>query len=59
MSRAAPQSPRILAATADNCTLIVVSGAATFKLAPAFKQALQAAKLAGKLEALQPAKQLN
>ena len=47
MSRAAPHSPRILAATADNCTLIVVSGAATFKLAPAFKQALQAAKLAG------------
>ncbi len=49
MNRAAPLPPRILAATADNCTLIVVSGAATFKLAPAFKQALQAAKLAGSL----------
>ena len=38
---------RILAATADNCTLVAVNGPATFKLAPAFKQATQAAKLAG------------
>ncbi|HAL92584.1 MAG TPA: hypothetical protein DCM68_06115 [Verrucomicrobia bacterium] len=45
-----PQPPaenRILAATVDNCTLMVVSGAATFKLAPSFKQAMQAAILAG------------
>ena len=46
----APERPigsRILAATADNCTLLAVRGAATFKLAPAFKQAAQAARLAG------------
>ncbi len=45
MNAAAPN--QILAATADNCTLVAVSGAATFKLAPAFKQAVQAARLAG------------
>ena len=38
---------QILAATADNCTLVSVTGPATFKLAPAFKQASQAARLAG------------
>ena len=43
---AAPPN-QILAATADNCTLVAVDGAATFKLAPAFKQAVQAARLAG------------
>ncbi len=41
------QVNQILAATADNCTLVAVIGAATFKLAPAFKQATQAARLAG------------
>ena len=45
MNAAAPN--QILAATADNCSLVAVSGAATFKLAPAFKQAVQAARLAG------------
>ncbi len=43
----APPPSQILAATADNCTLVAVIGAATFKLAPAFKQATQAARLAG------------
>lgn len=47
MTPAAPSASRILAATADNCTLVAVGGAATFKLAPAFKQAAQAARLAG------------
>jgi anti-anti-sigma factor len=48
MNAAAPTSPnQILAATADNCTLVAVDGAATFKLAAAFKQAVQAARLAG------------
>ena len=42
-----PAENQILAATADNCTLVAVGGAATFKLAPAFKQAVQAARLAG------------
>ena len=40
---------QILAATVDNCTLVAISGSANFKLAPAFKQALQAARLAGSL----------
>lgn len=47
MTSPAPAPNQILAATADNCTLLAVSGAATFKLAPAFKQAAQAARLAG------------
>ena len=47
MASTPPAENRILAATADNCTLVSVGGAATFKLAPAFKQAAQAAKLAG------------
>ena len=47
MHAAAPTPNQILAATADNCTLVAVGGAATFKLAPAFKQAVQAARLAG------------
>ena len=47
MARPSPVTNQILAATADNCTLVAVSGAATFKLAPAFKQAVQAARLAG------------
>lgn len=42
-----PLENQILAATVDNCTLVAVSGAGTFKLAPAFKQAAQAARLAG------------
>ncbi len=42
-----PAENQILAATAENCTLVAVIGAATFKLAPAFKQATQAARLAG------------
>ena len=42
-----PAAKQILAATAENCTLVAVIGAATFKLAPAFKQAVQAARLAG------------
>ena len=40
---------QILAATVDNCTLVAVIGAANFKLAPAFKQATQAARLAGSI----------
>lgn len=47
MGRESPAGNRVLAATADDCTLVAVSGAATFRLAPAFKQATQAAKLAG------------
>ncbi len=47
MTGPAPVLNQILAATADNCTLVAVSGSATFKLAPAFKQAVQAATLAG------------
>ena len=42
-----PVQNQILAATADNCTLVAVIGTANFKLAPAFKQATQAARLAG------------
>jgi len=44
-----PIGNQILAATADQCTLVVVRGMATFKLAPSFKQATQAARLAGSL----------
>ena len=47
MAAHVPAANQILAATADNCTLVAVGGAATFKLAPAFKQAVQAARLAG------------
>ena len=47
MTGSAPVANQILAATADNCTLVAVSGGGTFKLAPAFKQAVQAATLAG------------
>jgi anti-sigma B factor antagonist len=47
MTLAHPAGSQILAATTDNCTLVEVIGAATFKLAPAFKQAAQAARLAG------------
>lgn len=47
MANGAPVQSQILAATADNCTLVAVIGPATFKLAPAFKQATQAARLAG------------
>ena len=42
-----PSDNQILAASADDCTLVSVIGAATFRLAPAFKQATQAARLAG------------
>ena len=38
---------RVLAASVDGCTLVAVVGKATFRLAPAFKQATQAARLAG------------
>ncbi len=38
---------QILAATVDHCTMVAVIGAATFRLAPAFRQATQAARLAG------------
>lgn len=44
-----PVGSQILAATADNCTLVAVIGVATFKLAPSFKQAAQAARLAGSI----------
>lgn len=44
---AAPPPNRVLAATLDNAALVAVSGTANFKLAPAFKQALRAATLAG------------
>ena len=44
-----PTAPQVLAATLDQCTLVAVSGAATYKLAPSFKQATQAASLAGSL----------
>lgn len=37
---------RILAATAENAALVAVSGRASFRLVPAFRQALQAARLA-------------
>ena len=40
-------APRILAASVEGCTLVAVIGKATFRLAPAFKQATQAARLAG------------
>jgi len=43
----APPPNRVLAATLDNAALVAVSGTANFKLAPAFKQALRAATLAG------------
>lgn len=44
---AVPPPNRVLAATLDNAALVAVSGTANFKLAPAFKQALRAATLAG------------
>lgn len=47
MQTTPPADSQILAASADNCTLVAVIGMATFKLAPAFRQAVQAAKLAG------------
>jgi anti-anti-sigma regulatory factor len=47
MSLNRPVGSQILAATAENCTLVAVIGPATFKLAPSFKQAAQAARLAG------------
>ncbi len=37
---------RVLAATAENAALVAVSGRASFRLVPAFRQALQAARLA-------------
>ncbi len=43
---AADVPPRILAATAEGAALVAVSGRASFKLVPAFRQALQAARLA-------------
>ena len=46
-SAAQPVANHILAASVDGCTLVVVVGKATFRLAPAFKQATQAARLAG------------
>ena len=43
---AADVPPRILAATVEGVALVAVSGRASFKLVPAFRQALQAALLA-------------
>lgn len=40
-----PPLTQVLAATVDGCTLVVVPTMANFKLAPAFKQAVQAARL--------------
>ena len=42
-----PAASRVLAASIEGCTLVAVVGKATFRLAPAFKQATQAARLAG------------
>lgn len=42
-----PAPPRILAAALDSAALVVVSGKGDFHLAPAFRQALQAARLSG------------
>lgn len=43
-----PRAPsQVLAATVDRCTMIAVRGAGNFRLAPAFRQAVQAARLAG------------
>ena len=47
MTTPPPSSDQILAATVDNCTMVAVIGRATFKLAPSFRQATQAARLAG------------
>ncbi|NLG34345.1 MAG: STAS domain-containing protein [Lentisphaerae bacterium] len=47
MSASPTQSGQILAATVDNCTMVAVMGAGNFKLAPSFRQAVQAARLAG------------
>jgi len=47
MSPESTSDPQVLVATTDECTLVAVSGAATYKLAPSFKQATQAALLAG------------
>lgn len=38
---------RVLAATVEGCTLVAVIGNMSYRLAPAFKQATQAARLAG------------
>ena len=43
----APVANRVLAASIEGCTLVAVVGKATFRLAPSFKQATQAARLAG------------
>lgn len=42
---AAEVPPRILAATVEGAALVAVAGRATFRLVPAFRQALQAARL--------------
>lgn len=42
-----PAASQVFAATVDQCTMVAVVGAATFRLAPSFKQATQAARLAG------------
>ena len=42
-----PAPPRILAAALDTSALVVVSGKGDFRLAPAFRQALQAVRLSG------------
>lgn len=47
-SETPPPSPsRILAAALDSSALVVVSGKGDFRLAPAFRQALQAVRLSG------------
>ncbi|MDR0994056.1 MAG: hypothetical protein LBN38_05780 [Verrucomicrobiota bacterium] len=47
MARSCPIQSRILAAVADDCTLVAVIGQGSFRLAAAFKQAAEAARLAG------------
>ncbi|MDY0145199.1 MAG: STAS domain-containing protein [Kiritimatiellia bacterium] len=42
-----PTGNQILAATVDQCTMVAVLGAGNFRLAPSFRQATQAARLAG------------
>ena len=53
MAATLPVPGQVLAATAENCTLLVVQGAATFRLAPAFKQAAQAARFAQPIQLAQ------
>ena len=47
MTAPRPTGNQLLAATVAQCTMVAVLGAATFRLAPSFRQATQAARLAG------------